>query len=57
MVAKDLKDFIISNGGIYYRGSDGVLARALCLTETREELHRIHHLSCGENDINLYRCL
>lgn len=32
VVAKNLKDFVIVNGKVYFRGGGGVLARAVSLT-------------------------
>lgn len=34
--AKNLKDFMIVNGGLYYRGSEEVLTRALSLTKQKK---------------------
>lgn len=31
--------------------------RCLCLVEAEEELHRAHEISCGNDDVNLYRQL
>lgn len=44
-------------GELYLCGSGGVLALALSLTVTREELQRICGLFCEKNNISLYRCL
>lgn len=55
MDTKDLKEFILINGELYHRGTGGVLIRALSQTEAKDELHQIHDLLCGENEIILYR--
>lgn len=44
MVARDLKDFTVVNGKLYYQGGDGVMAE-LYLNEAKEELQRSHELS------------
>lgn len=55
MAAEELKEFAIVNGELYFWGGGGVLARALSKAEAKEVLQRIHDLSCGDNDISLYR--
>lgn len=50
MVAMDLKDFTIVNGELHHRGSGGAIARAIFVTKAKEELERVHELSCGDND-------
>lgn len=55
--SKILKDFVIVNGGFYHRGEAGILARDVSLTEPKDKMYRVHDLSCGENDISLYRRL
>lgn len=57
VIAKDLKDLMVINSELYFRDSSGVLARALSLTEAKEEMQRIHFISSGENNLNLYRRL
>lgn len=49
VVAKDLKDFIVSYGELYHRISVGALSRGLSLRRTVS----IHELLCEENDSNL----
>lgn len=57
VVVKGLKDFTLINGKLYSRGNGGVLAQAIYKAKAKEELKRIHDLSCEDNDISLYRCL
>lgn len=57
MARKDLKDVNVFYGGLYHQGNGRVLARALSLINAKEEVSRIHDLSCGQNDIGLYRHL
>lgn len=54
---RNLKDFTIVNNESYYQGGGGVIARALSTVEAKEELELIHELSCGDNDVSLYRHL
>lgn len=35
MATKDLKDFVVINGRLHFRDSDGVFAQVLSLTEAR----------------------
>lgn len=51
MTLKKLKDFTLANG---FRGSGGVLARAVSKAEAKEEYKCLDDLYCGDNDINLY---
>lgn len=53
----ELKEFTPVDGEMYYRGSYGVFARAISKNGAKEELERIHNLSCGDNNISLYRLL
>lgn len=46
-VANDLKDFVIVKGELYYKGISGVFARALSTEQAKEDLQRVHKLSCG----------
>lgn len=57
MATRELKDFNSINGHLYFRGNDGVLAPTVSKVENKEELQCIHGLSCGDNDISLYRHL
>lgn len=57
MVARELKDFVVTNAELYFRDNNVDLARAISKAEAKEELKRIQDLSCGDNDINLCRCL
>lgn len=58
MVAMHLKDFIVVKGKLYYRGGrGGIMARALAMAEAKEELQHVLKLSCGDNDVSLYRRL
>lgn len=47
----------MSNGEIYFRESGGVLAQPITNSEAKEELKCIPDISCGDNDIRLYRRL
>lgn len=53
VIARELKDFALKNGELYYRGSGGVLSRAISKVEAKTELERVHNLCCGDNDISL----
>lgn len=57
MVARDIKYLTIVNKEFYCRGSGGPIARSLSIFEAKEELQRVHELSCIDKDINLYICL
>lgn len=52
-----MERFILNNGELYFRGSGGVLARAISKAEAKEELKRVHNLYCGDNNITIYRRL
>lgn len=54
---KNLEDFVVVNDELCHGGNGRVLARAMSLTKTKEELHRIQDLLCRENDITLHKCL
>lgn len=56
MVAKELKNFVLRNGELYYQGSGGVLARAISKEQAKAELEHVHELCCVDNEISLYRC-
>lgn len=47
MVIRDLKDFAIINDELYYRGSGGVLTRALFAAKAKEKLQRLHNFRDG----------
>lgn len=55
--ARELKDFVLRNGELYYRGSGGVLARVISKEQGKAEMDHVHNLCCGDNDISLYRRL
>lgn len=57
MLARELKNFTLINGELYFQMSDGVLASALSKAESKEELQRVRDLLFGDNDISLYRHL
>lgn len=57
MVTRGLKYFTLINGELYFQGSGRVLARAASKAKTKEDLQRVHDLSCQDNDIGLYRRL
>lgn len=57
MVARNLKDFMAINNELYHHCGGGFVARPLSITEVKEELQRVHELSCGDNDVSIYRCL
>lgn len=57
MVTRELKDFTVINGELYYRGSDGVMARAISITEAKEEFQGVQRLSCAVKNISLSRDL
>lgn len=42
VIAKNLKDFVITSCKLYRRGSGGVLAQALSLIKAKEELCRVY---------------
>lgn len=54
---KGIKDFVLKTGELYFRGSAGVLARAISQVEAKMELERIHDFYYGDNDIGLRRRL
>lgn len=54
---KEHKDFTVGEGELHYRGNRGILVRAILEEEARVELECVHDLSCGDNDIGLYRRL
>lgn len=41
------------NNELYYRGNEGILARCLSLVNVKGELHLVHELSSGNNDVSL----
>lgn len=57
IIAKELKDFGLENGELYFQGSGGILTRAISKTEAKIELEHVHNLCCRDNDISLYRQL
>lgn len=57
VITRALKNFVLKNGELYYRGNRGVLARAISKTEAKTKLERVQDLCCGDNDISLYRRL
>lgn len=57
VITRELKDFVLKNGKLYYRGSGGVLARAISKAEAKTELEHVYDLCCRDNDISLYRRL
>lgn len=52
---RDLKEFTLVNGNLYFWTSGEVLAWAISKAEAKEELQRVHDLSCAGNYISLYR--
>lgn len=52
---RQLEDFTLIEGQLYYRGSGGILAPAISEEEGKVELERIHESTCADNDISLYR--
>ncbi|OVA07300.1 hypothetical protein BVC80_1601g88 [Macleaya cordata] len=58
MNVKELKNFMLLHGALYYRAIDGALARCLGENEAQCQLHRVHDETCGHTlDITLYRRL
>lgn len=57
MTTRELKEFTLANGEPYFRGSGGIITRAMFEGEAKEELKRVHDLSCGDNNIFLSRRL
>lgn len=57
MIAKELKDFTLTNCELCFRDNDRILARPLCKVEAKEKLQCIHNIFCGDNDASLYRNL
>lgn len=51
MAKKSLTAFVIVNDELYHRDKGGVLARAWSLIEAKGELHQVHVLSCGNDDV------
>lgn len=45
------------NDEFCFRGSGGMLGRPMSKVEGKATLQRVHDLSCGDNDISLYRHL
>lgn len=54
---KSWRNFNLVSCELCFRGSGGGLARDIPKAEAKNELQRIHNLSCGDNDIRLYRLL
>lgn len=52
---KELRDFTIIEGQLYYRDNGGILARAILKDDANAELEYIHGSTCADNDISLYR--
>lgn len=57
VTAKELKEFIFVNGELYFRGTGGILTRAISEGEAKQELKSVNDLSCGNNGISFYRRL
>ena len=58
MARKDLKCFTTLCGNLYYKMSDGVLARCLGVEEAAKRLEKVHYKVCGTTTpVNLYRRL
>lgn len=57
VAAKDLKNFIVINGKVYFQGSAAALTQAFSLIEVKEEYAMRHDISSEENDISFYRRL
>ncbi|XP_026378672.1 uncharacterized protein LOC113273120 [Papaver somniferum] len=55
---KDLKNYFLLHGALYYRNPDGSLSRCLGDEEVNEQLKRIHEEICGQKlVVTLYRRL
>ena len=50
-----LKNFIRINGVLYFKGSEGILARCVCAKQARIKLDQYHKIFCGEEGPPLYR--
>lgn len=48
--AKEVKDFTIIEGELYYRGCGGILARAISDDEAKTELEHVHGLTFANNE-------
>lgn len=46
VVAKELKEFTIINGELYFQSSNGVLAQVVSKAKAEEELNIAYELSC-----------
>lgn len=57
VAAKELKEFTLVNNKVYFRGTGGLIALAVSKAEAKEELKHVRNLSCGDNDVRLYRRL
>lgn len=55
MTAEELNDFILIDSKLYLWCNGGILARTIFGGEAKEELKRVHSLSCGNNNRSLYR--
>lgn len=48
VVARELKDFVLQNGELYFRGTGRILACAISKAKAKVELKCVHDLCCGE---------
>ncbi|XP_026378416.1 uncharacterized protein LOC113272835 [Papaver somniferum] len=56
IILKELKNFFLLHGALYYRNTDGSLSRCLGDEEASEQLKRIHKEICGQTlVVTLYR--
>lgn len=53
IVTRELKDFVLNNDELYFRGSDRILARAISKAAAKVALKCVYDLCCGGNDISL----
>lgn len=55
--SRNLKDFVLTNGELYFWGNGGVLARPTSKVDAKMEVKRVHNIYCEDNDISMYRRL
>lgn len=57
MARKELKEFALVYGDIYFQGIGEILTCVVSKAQAKEELQRAHDRSCGDNNVSHYRHL
>lgn len=57
MATKELKEFSLVNGDVFFTRQFWSFSSVISKTEAKVKLQHVHNLSFRDNDVSLFRCL